>query len=51
MPFITSHPLQENSIILNGSVMVSPSRMPEVAGNGYFDETLERHKLFGGWNK
>ncbi|XP_062306378.1 beta-sarcoglycan [Osmerus eperlanus] len=35
----------ENSITLNGSVMVSPSRMPEVAGNGYFDEALERYKL------
>lgn len=34
-----------NSIILNGSVMVVPSRFPEVGSSTYFDEGLERYKL------
>ncbi|KAJ8397507.1 hypothetical protein AAFF_G00437830 [Aldrovandia affinis] len=38
----------ENSIILNGSVMVSPSRIPKSSPGGtelFFDEALERYKL------
>ncbi|XP_069049960.1 beta-sarcoglycan isoform X1 [Lepisosteus oculatus] len=37
----------ENSIVLNGSVMVSPSRIPNSSASGelLFDEGLERYKL------
>ncbi|MBN3296017.1 SGCB protein, partial [Amia calva] len=37
----------ENSIILNGSVMVSPSRIPNSSTGGelFFDEGMERYKL------
>ncbi|XP_048864690.1 beta-sarcoglycan [Brienomyrus brachyistius] len=37
----------ENSIVLNGSVMVSPSRIPNSSTGGQllFDEGLERYKL------
>ncbi|MBN3312727.1 SGCB protein, partial [Atractosteus spatula] len=37
----------ENSIVLNGSVMVSPSRIPSSSASGelLFDEGLERYKL------
>lgn len=40
-------PPQENSIVLNGSVMFSPSRIPNtsLAGELYFNEGLERYKL------
>uniref|UniRef100_A0A674NSQ7 Beta-sarcoglycan n=1 Tax=Takifugu rubripes TaxID=31033 RepID=A0A674NSQ7_TAKRU len=35
----------ENSIILNGSVMFNATRIPNSAGDVYFDEGLERYKL------
>ncbi|KAL7872002.1 hypothetical protein SRHO_G00069850 [Serrasalmus rhombeus] len=37
----------ENSIVLNGSVMFSPSRIPNTSSGSelYFDEGLERYKL------
>ncbi|KAF3835133.1 hypothetical protein F7725_027691 [Dissostichus mawsoni] len=35
----------ENSIILNGSVMFNASRIPNSAGDVYFDEGMERYKL------
>lgn len=38
-------PFQENSIILNGSVMFNATRIPNSAGDVYFDEGLERYKL------
>jgi len=38
-------PLQENSIVLNGSVMFNASRIPHSAGDVYFDEGMERYKL------
>lgn len=36
---------QENSIVLNGSVMFNTSRIPSSAGDVFFDEGLERYKL------
>ncbi|XP_072294960.1 beta-sarcoglycan [Eucyclogobius newberryi] len=35
----------ENSIVLNGSVMFNATRIPNSAGDVYFDEGLERYKL------
>uniref|UniRef100_A0A3P8WYA5 Beta-sarcoglycan n=2 Tax=Cynoglossus semilaevis TaxID=244447 RepID=A0A3P8WYA5_CYNSE len=35
----------ENSIILNGSVMFNATRIPNSAGDVYFDEGMERYKL------
>lgn len=43
--FIYFFPLQENSIVLNGSVMFNATRIPNSAGDVYFDEGLERYKL------
>ncbi|CAG10983.1 unnamed protein product, partial [Tetraodon nigroviridis] len=37
--------LLENSIVLNGSVMFNATRIPNSAGDVYFDEGLERYKL------
>lgn len=37
--------LQENSIVLNGSVMFNATRIPNSAGDLYFDEGRERYKL------
>lgn len=37
--------LQENSIVLNGSVMFNATRIPNSVGDVYFDEGLERYKL------
>ncbi|KAA8589794.1 hypothetical protein FQN60_013159, partial [Etheostoma spectabile] len=35
----------ENSIVLNGSVMFNATRIPNSAGDVYFDEGMERYKL------
>ncbi|XP_061634738.1 beta-sarcoglycan [Phyllopteryx taeniolatus] len=35
----------ENSIVLNGSVMFNATRIPNSAGDVYFDEGVERYKL------
>ncbi|XP_077463883.1 beta-sarcoglycan [Stigmatopora argus] len=35
----------ENSIVLNGSVMFNATRIPNSAGDVYFDEGAERYKL------
>lgn len=37
--------VQENSIILNGSVMFNTTRIPNSAGDVYFNEGHERYKL------
>lgn len=37
--------LQENSIVLNGSVMFNATRIPNSAGDVYFKDGLERYKL------
>ena len=36
---------QENSIVLNGSLMFNTSRIPHSAGDVFFDEGMERYKL------
>ncbi|CAI9564169.1 unnamed protein product [Staurois parvus] len=35
----------ENSIVLNGSVMVTPSRLPTATGELMYDDGTERYKL------
>uniref|UniRef100_A0A8C7Z8L5 Beta-sarcoglycan n=1 Tax=Oryzias sinensis TaxID=183150 RepID=A0A8C7Z8L5_9TELE len=35
----------ENTIVLNGSVMFNATRIPNTAGNIYFNDGLERYKL------